>query len=100
MTGEWITLQESWHIGLTEILAHAPQERTEIIYLLNGVGATVTLRIERVAQHWRVVDHTFSGPATGPALEGLERFPTCYAAREAADEWLAAWRARMLLGCP
>lgn len=77
-----------------------PQEREEIVYLPSGDGAKVTLRVEKVAQHWRVVDHTFAGRATGPALEGLEWFPTREAAKEAADEWLAAWRVKLLLGVP
>ena len=101
MVGEWASIP-----GTGTLLSPAddscewPMERTEIICLPNGNGVKVTLRVEKVAMHWRVVDHTFNGRATGPALEGLEWFPTCEAACEAGTEWLAAWRVKLLLGVP
>lgn len=104
MLGEWMTipgpLMGSNLPDWRNRPGDEPQERTERVIGPNGLAAQVVLRVERVALHWRVVDHTFAGPATGPAIEGLERFVTREAAKEAADEWLAAWRAKYLLGVP
>ena len=103
MLGEWVSIPGPLmgsFLTPDRGTRDAPQERTERVIGPNGLAAQVVLRVERVAMHWRVVDHTFAGPATGPAIEGLEYFVTREAAKEAADEWLAAWRAKYLLGVP
>jgi hypothetical protein len=98
MLGEWVTAPQSIHMGpFWERPGDEPLERTERV-LTSDAGAQVILRIERVARHWRVIDYTHGGK--GPALEGLDWFTTRDAAREAADEWLAAWRAKYFLGVP
>lgn len=98
MLGEWVQSTLTSPAGLWERNQDRPMERTERVLTSDAGGAQVIIRVERVALHWRVIDYTHGG--NGPALEGLEWFPTRDAAREAADEWLAAWRAKYFLGVP